>query len=150
MKPTSCFIGEKMSEEENQEEELTQEELEEKQQVEEDIVLDESKIKEISEGIPAKVVSIKKGRLLDLIGEVRNTDRLSEKALDWIKAQGEEPYLLITCDVEGSQKKFLVHYTWSKNSTLYKMVKKYKRIAVGTEILVKFNPEAMRYQIVTD
>ena len=108
-------------------------------------------IKAVSEGIPVRVKKILKGKLEDLIEMVRDPNQMRDKGLEWIKNQGDEPYLLIiTEDENGIERKFLVHETYASNGTLYKLLKKYGVLKPGMEILIRYDPESMRFKIATD
>ena len=108
-------------------------------------------IKAVSEGIPVKVKKILKGKLEDLIEMVRDPNQMRDKGLEWIRTQGNEPYLLIVTEEEGGvERKFLVHETYASNGTLYKLLKKYGVLKPGMEILIRYDPESMRFKIATD
>ncbi|AZI75826.1 hypothetical protein SBFV2_gp59 [Sulfolobales Beppu filamentous virus 2] len=108
-------------------------------------------VKALSEGIPVKIKKILKGKLEDLIELVKDPNTMREKGLEWLKRQGEEPYLLIvTVDDEGTERKFLVHETYASSSTLYKLLKKYGVLKAGMEILIRYDPESMRFKLAVD
>ena len=106
-------------------------------------------IEKAEQGIEATIKEIKKGRLIDLAPEVFNMNNLSEKQIDFINKQGDRPYLLIIADVQGSIQKFLVHYSFAKNSKLYELLRRYESLEPGKKILVKFDQDKKRFTLLT-
>lgn len=113
--------------------------------------INEVELKDVRNEIPVKVKKILKGKLEDLIMMVKDPNQMRQKGLDWLGRQGKEPYiLLITEDKDGVERKFLVHESYAPSSMLYRLLKKYGKLAKGMEIMIRYDPESLRFKIVTD
>ena len=108
--------------------------------------IEEVSKEDIKTEVEGEIVKIKKGRLIDLITEVINPERMTKKGSEFIEANGEEPYLLFEVKTEDRLVKLLVHYSFSKNSNLTLLLQKYGSLRKGSKVTLKYDQETGRYK----
>ena len=108
--------------------------------------VDEISKEDIKTETDGEIVRIKKGKLIDLITEVINPERMTKKGSEFIERNGEEPYLLFEVKTEDRLVKLLVHYSFSKNSNLTLLLQKYGNLRKGSKVKLKYDQETGRYK----
>jgi hypothetical protein len=103
-------------------------------------------VKDAQEGEVCVVNKILGGKLTDLMPLIRDPATLSQKAMEFIQNRGDDPFYLFQCTTrQGKNIKLLVRQSFDPRSTFYQLMKKYKTIKVGDEVIVFYNPEKRRY-----
>ena len=103
-------------------------------------------VKDAQEGEVCVVNKILKGKLTDLMPLIRDPATLSQKAMEFIQSRGDDIFYLFQCTTrQGRNVKLLVRQSFDPRSTFYQLMKKYKTIKVGDEVIVFYNPEKRRY-----
>jgi len=109
----------------------------------------EKTYKDAQEGEVCTVNKILKGKLINIISLIKDPATLSQKAMDFIQRRGEDIFYLIQCTKrDGRNIKLLVRQSFDPKSTFYGLMKKYKTIKVGDDIIVFYNIEKRRYDFV--
>ena len=102
--------------------------------------------KDAQEGEVCVVNKMLKGKLTDLMPLIRDPATLSQKAMEFIQSRGDDIFYLFQCTTrQGRNVKVLVRQSSDPRSTFYQLMKKYKTIKVGDEVIVFYNPEKRRY-----
>lgn len=99
-----------------------------------------------TKSVLATVTEIYEGRLIDILAMTRDLTKLGPKAKEWLDRKGDSTYILIRAKLEdGTPVDIILNKSVNKNSLFYQMAKKYKKIAVGMKIEVRYDTEKMRF-----